>query len=30
MMLGYFAGTVVVSLAGGTWVFRRKRREWHA
>jgi hypothetical protein len=30
MMLGYFATTLLVSLGGGTWVFRRKRREWHA
>lgn len=30
MMLGYFATTVVVSLFGGTWIFLRKRREWHS
>jgi len=30
MMLGYFATTLLVSLGGGTWVFLRKRREWHA
>jgi O-antigen/teichoic acid export membrane protein len=30
MMLGYFTATLVVSLGGSTWVFRRKRREWHA
>jgi O-antigen/teichoic acid export membrane protein len=30
MMLGYFITTLVVSLGGGTWVFVRKRREWHA
>jgi hypothetical protein len=30
MMLGYFVTTLVVSLGGGTWVFLRKRREWHA
>jgi hypothetical protein len=29
MMVGYFAATVVVSLFGGTWIFQRKRREWH-
>jgi hypothetical protein len=29
MMLGYFFTTLVVSLGGGTWVFLRKRREWH-
>jgi hypothetical protein len=30
MMLGYFVATLVVSLGGGTWIFLRKRREWHA
>ncbi|HET8775526.1 MAG TPA: hypothetical protein VFP80_17125 [Thermoanaerobaculia bacterium] len=30
MMLGYFVATLVVSVGGGTWVFIRKRREWHA
>ncbi|HEU4886438.1 MAG TPA: hypothetical protein VFV49_01030 [Thermoanaerobaculia bacterium] len=30
MMLGYFITTLVISLGGGTWVFMRKRREWHA
>jgi hypothetical protein len=30
MMLGYCVTTLVVSLGGGTWVFARKRREWHA
>ena len=30
MMLGYFLTSLVVSLGGGTWVFLRKRREWHA
>jgi hypothetical protein len=30
MMLGYFAATLFVSVGGGTWVFLRKRREWHA
>lgn len=30
MMLGYFVATLVVSVGGGTWVFLRKRREWHA
>ena len=30
MMLGYFATTLLVSLVGGTWVFLRKRRQWHA
>ncbi len=30
MMLGYFVSTLIVSLGGGTWVFRRKRQEWHA
>jgi len=30
MMLGYFAATALVTLGGGTWVFQRKRREWHA
>lgn len=30
MMLGYFITTLVISLGGGTWVFARKRREWHA
>jgi len=30
MMLGYLLTTLVVSLGGGTWVFGRKRREWHA
>ena len=30
MMLGYFAATAIVTLGGGTWVFHRKRREWHA
>jgi len=30
MILGYFATTLLVSLGGGTWVFLRKRREWHA
>ncbi len=30
MMAGYFASTLVVSLGGGTWVFMRKRQEWHA
>ena len=29
MMLGYFVTTLVISLGGGTWVFMRKRREWH-
>jgi O-antigen/teichoic acid export membrane protein len=29
MMLGYFVTTLVISLGGGTWVFVRKRREWH-
>jgi O-antigen/teichoic acid export membrane protein len=29
MMLGYFLTTLVVSLGGGTWVFVRKRRQWH-
>ena len=30
MMLGYFLTTLVISLGGGTWVFLRKRREWHS
>ncbi|HEV7763869.1 MAG TPA: hypothetical protein VGQ76_02605 [Thermoanaerobaculia bacterium] len=30
MMLGYFITTMIVSLGGGTWVFLKKRREWHA
>lgn len=30
MMLGYFVATLFVSVGGGTWVFLRKRREWHA
>jgi O-antigen/teichoic acid export membrane protein len=30
MMLGYFITTLVISLGGGTWIFARKRREWHA
>lgn len=30
MMVGYFVTTLVISLGGGTWVFARKRREWHA
>ncbi|MGZ5476759.1 MAG: hypothetical protein ACXWH1_09745, partial [Thermoanaerobaculia bacterium] len=30
MMFGYFVATAVVTLGGGTWVFLRKRREWHA
>jgi hypothetical protein len=30
MMLRYFAATLLVSLGGGTRVFLRKRREWHA
>jgi O-antigen/teichoic acid export membrane protein len=30
MMLSYFLTTLVISLGGGTWVFVRKRREWHA
>ena len=30
MMLGYFVATLFVSVGGGTWVFVRKRREWHA
>jgi len=30
MMLGYFAATLVISVGGGTFVFLRKRREWHA
>jgi O-antigen/teichoic acid export membrane protein len=30
MMLGYFFTTLVISVGGGTWVFVRKRREWHA
>jgi O-antigen/teichoic acid export membrane protein len=30
MMLGYFLTTLVISLGGGTWIFARKRREWHA
>lgn len=29
MMLGYFITTLVISLGGGTWIFLRKRREWH-
>jgi len=29
MMLGYFLTTLVISLGGGTWVFLRKRQEWH-
>jgi hypothetical protein len=29
MMLGYFVSTLVISVGGGTWVFARKRREWH-
>ncbi len=30
MMVGYFIGTLLVCVVGGTWVFVRKRREWHA
>jgi hypothetical protein len=30
MMLGYFIATLLVSLGGSTWLFQRKRREWHA
>lgn len=30
MMLGYFLTTLVITLGGGTWIFARKRREWHA
>lgn len=29
MMFGYFVTTLVISVGGGTWVFARKRREWH-
>jgi hypothetical protein len=30
MMAGFLAVSVVVCLGGGTWIFLRKRREWHA
>ena len=30
MMLGYLVATAVITVGGGTWVFQRKRREWHA
>jgi hypothetical protein len=30
MMFGYCLATTVVSLGGGTWIFIRKRREWHS
>lgn len=29
MMAGLLAVTLTVSLGGGTWIFVRKRREWH-
>lgn len=29
MMLGYLVATAVITVGGGTWVFQRKRREWH-
>ncbi len=29
LMAGYLAVTAVVGLGGGTWLFTRKRREWH-
>lgn len=29
MMWGYFAVSLLFSLAAGTWVFQQKRQEWH-
>lgn len=29
MMLGYFLIYLTVGLGGGTWIFVRKRRQWH-
>lgn len=29
MMAGYFAVTLIVGLGAGSWVFLRKREEWH-
>ena len=29
MMFGYLAVTLVMGLGGGTWIFVKKRRQWH-